>query len=77
MSSNWLQMRVGLRGVRGEAAETLGVVSGDGKLVVAVVGHRVPPSRWVMWVIVQEDPFISLSKGGCVGSFVVLNRVSS
>ncbi len=30
-----------------------------------------------MWVIVQEDPFISLSKGECVGPLVVLNRVSS
>ncbi len=30
-----------------------------------------------MWVIVQEDPFISLSKAECVDSLVVLNRVSS
>ncbi len=28
-------------------------------------------------MIVQEDPFISLSKGECVGSLVVVNRTSS
>jgi len=76
-SGNLLHMRVDLRGVGCEKVEPVGVVSGGGKLVVAVVGHRVPPSRWVMWVIVQEDPFISLSKGGCVGSLVELNRTSS
>ena len=37
-SGNSLHMRVALKGVRGEAAVTLGVVTGDGELVVTWVG---------------------------------------